>query len=334
MKIKEKLVCLLGGQNQNPSGIAKYCKRLALAYLKKKVSSGNHYILNLCKSLEDLAWDCIADLFERDEQNNYVQFESYFADKRVEALSEAEIQITLRRLVFSKVNDGLFRNFGVFDMSLSKIIRNLKLAAGQHDLPVNRNGSDNYLIFEKEGEVHSEMPMMPPEFLEIKLTNRLQITMDTPEIVDVLETIITGQDRYQKRYPLVQLARVIRRAFININDEQRASSYLATPLLRKETLEEYLQQTLDQCEECFHISYVAKGKITKEDMDRYVSCIEGILRHHYVAECGVGDSYYDHFREVFPRVTKDQYRKQHRQYLEYMVKKVREELFQTLRKVI
>lgn len=325
---------MLEGAHQNTGGIAEYCKNIALAYLKKKVRAGNHYILNLSNSLNDLAWDCIADLFERNDKGRFVQFEIYFEDENLDSLTEADVQMKLRRLVFSKVNDGLFRNFGIFDMSLSKIIRNLKLAAAKHDVPVDRWGTDNYLFFGDEATEISSKPVFPPEFLEVRLTNRLHVNMETPEILNELENIFAKQDQYQKRYPIVQLARVIRRSFINLHDNHKTFRDVANPTISEEKLAEFLKLSLEQCSECFRETYVKKGKIDADSLAKYVSCIENILHHHYIADSEVGDSYYDHFTEVFTGVTKEQYRSQHRQYLEYMVKQVRNDLFHKLKKVI
>ena len=334
MLIKEQLASMLRGGEKNPCKVATYSKNIALAYLKKKVSSGNHYILRLTNSLEDLAWDCIADLFERSDENRYVQFENYFSSLQMNELSEAEAQIRLRRLVFSKVNDGLFRNLGIFDMSLSKIIRNLKLAASGADFAVDRKGSDNYIFFDNASEAQTEKPIMPPEFLEIKLTNRLNTTMDTPEVLDEVRNIFNSQQLYQNKYPVVQMAKVIRNSFVHLHDNEKKFTIYKDPLLRKEKLSEYLQQSLDHCKECFNETYVSKGKINQESFDNYISCIEKILHHHYITESEIGDSYYDHFNDCFSGVSKEEYRHEHRQYLEYMVKLVRKDLLQKLRKVI
>ena len=305
MGIKEKLGLLLEGKHPNSSELAKYCKNIALAYLKKKVSAGNHYILNLSNSLNDLAWDCIADLFERNEKGRFVQFETYFEDENLNNLSEADVHMKLRRLVFSKVNDGLFRNFGIFDMSLSKIIRNLKLAAAKHDVPVDRLGTDNYLFFGVKVTEISSKPIFPPEFLEVRLTNRLHVNMETPEVLKELEEIFVEQDQYQNRYPIVHLARVIRRSFINLHGKHKTFRKVENPIISKDKLTDFLKLSLEQCRNCFRETYVEKGKIDANSLVKYITCIENILQHHYIADSEVGDSYYDHFSEVFPEVIPD-----------------------------
>lgn len=334
MTTKEKLVRVLYKPCKNPKHLAEECKIIALAYLKMKVKSGNSFITNLGASIDDLALDCIADLFERNEMGRYPQFEAYFSGINPTELSEPESRSKLRRLVFSKVNDGLFRNFGIYDMSLSKIIRNLKLSADNYGLPIQRIDGDNYLIFEKEAQTSSKLPIMPPEFLEIKLTNSLELRMETPDVLSVLIDIFRDQTDYEKKYSIVQLARIIRRSFIHLQDHPKTNTGIQESVISKYKLNKLLGDAIEGCSECFEKTYIHKGKLDRETLEKYLSCIKKILHHHYVADSDTGDSYYDHFKLEFPEISKEEYRDCHRQYLEYMVKKVRSDLFYKVKRVI
>ncbi len=334
MTVKEILLEVLYSPRKNPKLLTEHCQIIALAYLKMKVKSGNSFITSLGTTLDDLALDCIADLFERDEQGRFLHFESYFGKGQLSELSEVELQSRLRRLVFSKVNDGLFRNIGIYDMSLSKIIRNLKLAADKQGLSINRVDGDNELLFNRDLSDHRTRPVMPPEFLEIRLTNRLNLNMETPDVLSVLTDIFLEQRVYQQKYPVVQLARIIRRSSINLHDKPKSSTQTQNLTISKEKLNQLLYEAIDGCSECFEKSYIDKGKIDRNTLDKYLNCIRGILHHHYVKDSENGDSYYDHFKEIFPDVSKVEYRHDHRQYLEYMVKTVRQNLFNKVKRVI
>src|SRR5271169_1856494 len=76
----------------------------------------------------DLAYDCIADLFQEDGDGKYRQLQAYFAGLSISTSHDEEILAHLRRLVFSKVNQSIFRLYSEADPSLSKILRNIKLA--------------------------------------------------------------------------------------------------------------------------------------------------------------------------------------------------------------
>ena len=334
MTIKEKLVWVLHMPGKNPRHLAEECKIIALAYLKMKVKSGNSFIMSIGASIDDLAIDCIADLFERDEMGKYPQFESYFADQDPAEMSEFEIRSKLRRLVFSKVNDGLFRNFGIYDMSLSKIIRNLKLSADKYGLPVQRVDGDNYICFNNEALNLSKSHLMPPEFLEIKLTDKLDLSMETPDVLSVLTDIFRDQTEYDKKYSVVQLARIMRRSTIHLQDHPKTNTDIQEATISKYKLNQLLGDAIEGCSECFEKTYLNKGKLDRITLEKYLACIKKILHHHYIADSETGDSYYDHFNNAFPEISKVEYRDCHRQYLEYMVKKVRSDLFYKVKRVI
>jgi len=334
MTVKEILLEVLYSPRKNPKLLTDHCQIIALAYLKMKVKSGNSFITSLGTTLDDLALDCIADLFERDEKGRLLHFESYFAKDQLSELSEIELQSRLRRLVFSKVNDGLFRNIGIYDMSLSKIIRNLKLAADKQGLSIKRVDGDNELLFNCDLSDHRSRPMIPPEFLEIRLTHRINLNMETPDVLSVLTEIFLEQRVYQQKYPIVQLARIVRRSSINLQDKPKAHITTQSLTISKDKLNQLLHEAIDGCSVCFKKSYIDKEKIDRNTLDKYLSCIKGILQHHYVTDSENGDSYYDHFKILFPDVSKEEYREDHRQYLEYMVKKVRQDLFYKVKRVI
>jgi hypothetical protein len=85
------------------------CHKIALIYLRKKVRSGRLKPTFFGLPLEDLASDAIADLFKRDERGVYVKLLSYFGSPGWENKSEGELEGATRRLVFSQVNQALYR---------------------------------------------------------------------------------------------------------------------------------------------------------------------------------------------------------------------------------
>ncbi|MFO7846740.1 MAG: hypothetical protein R6V27_09285, partial [Balneolaceae bacterium] len=56
------------------------------------------------ENLEDLAWDFIADLFQKNEGGELIVLAEYFKGRNLESLTDGDIQMELRRLVSSKVD--------------------------------------------------------------------------------------------------------------------------------------------------------------------------------------------------------------------------------------
>lgn len=76
----------------------------------------------------DVAYECISDLFRQDEKGTILQVAAYFEGIDCTHATDQELLIHLRRLVFSKVNYGLFRLLNEADPALGKILRNTRLA--------------------------------------------------------------------------------------------------------------------------------------------------------------------------------------------------------------
>ncbi len=306
--------------------------RIAMSYLKQKISRGTLSMNRIQLPLKDFAWDCVAGLFERDESGRYVQLQTYFKQYDLEGMTDQEVYSVCRRLVFSKVNDGIFRNFRRIDPALGKIIRNLKLAIQKHPDIVLENKKDmSRIIFNSDGS--DNKPLMPVEILRIRLTQRLEATMFISESVDLLQTIMTEQDWYRPEYPLVEAAKIMRYAYTQLHENtagQGQTVWPETPLFKK-NLQEFIGKSIEEVRKDMYKTYVEKDKLNEEIFETYVKCIEDILRDFFIEE-GKTSSYFYHLQQYLDHVSRATYREQHRGYLEYLVKKARSNLLHTLKK--
>ncbi|MFQ5650772.1 MAG: hypothetical protein ACE5IY_12585 [bacterium] len=108
-------------------------QKISLSYLKYQEVIGKHIRWERNKNmgeLEDLALDCVAGLFMRNDEGEFVQFKKYFEqnDARPQELDEVEILVMLRRLVIKKTKQELSRIFKERDPEGAKIVRNIKVA--------------------------------------------------------------------------------------------------------------------------------------------------------------------------------------------------------------
>ena len=60
----------------------------------------------------DLAFDCIAELYRRDEQGHLIELKTYFEGFHMDLADNEGVFAYVRRLVFSKVNNHLFALMG------------------------------------------------------------------------------------------------------------------------------------------------------------------------------------------------------------------------------
>ena len=95
---------------------------IALVYLRHKDAAGGLKLANLGLSVEDLALDCIAGLFERDQAGRFPVLARYYEEIQWQTLDEVTLSGATRRLVFSAVNQELYRNYREADPTLHRIV--------------------------------------------------------------------------------------------------------------------------------------------------------------------------------------------------------------------
>ena len=128
-------------------------QKISLSYLKYQEVIGKSIRWQRNKNvgeLEDLALDCVAGLFMRNEKNEFVQFQRYFGQDSIpiEKIDEGDILVQLRRLVIKKTKQELSRIFKERDPEGAKIVRNIKVAIkSADDFEAFREMGREYIYF-------------------------------------------------------------------------------------------------------------------------------------------------------------------------------------------
>jgi hypothetical protein len=301
---------------------------MALAYLRMKASSNKLYMIR-GERLEDLAWDFIAELFEKDNSGCLVKLQEYFGNFNISELSNSDLSVELRKLVFTKVEDNIFRAVGEKDPSLRKIIRNLKLAVRDSDCRNHVCYKDGYIIVgddEKEN-----LPIMPSEFMQIKLSSRLEEKMQIPDIMIEVIDILDYQEQYQKRISLVGLASIIRLTYVHFNEPDSQKKQLnADETIIHAEFQKFLELSSEMVRTNTGYSYIRKGKITHNELDIYMNAAKDIV-HDSFTEGKTESSQFEYLKNYIHDLDYDDFRENKRQILEYLVKLIRKDLVETFK---
>jgi hypothetical protein len=306
------------------------CHRFAYSYLRMKRSAGNYFVTGN-ENIEDLALDFIAELFQKEKDGSLVVLQEYFKDTDLNRCEDSDVKIELRRLVFTKVDDNLFRYYGQKDPSLRKIIRNLKLAVKKRNC--------NHAVCYKDGNliVDEDEPgitsIMPADFMRMRLCSRLRGEMQIPDILIQVIDIIRDQDSYRKRFPLVILASIIRESFVILHNDNHKQTIkpVAESNLLKSDLDKYIDETVDRIKNEICPRYIKKGKLRQESMDQFLNVATDIVRNDFHEEKH-GYSQYDRIKKYNENLEYEEFRKKHRPVLEYLVKLIRRDLINFFRK--
>lgn len=299
--------------------LVKITTRMALIYLQQKIRTGRLRPSYYGLSLEDLALDCCAELFARDEEQRYTVLRTYFEAVGWREQGEADLQIALRRITFSKVNEELFRCNGELDPNLAKVIRNVKDAVKLIDgIWLQRFGCEQWVVAGEE-ELHMERPGIPLEFLEAYLTGAIGRSMHVREAVGALLAFAEMQPAYRNGVPLTVFARLVRSAFIRLgygaeDADVRQEEYSLEELIGA------IEAALGFIRRKMVRSYVHRCKVTAETFALYLEVVRSILEAQYIYDTLRDYSYFDIVAMHGAGISEAEYREQHRNRIEYMVK--------------
>jgi hypothetical protein len=291
-----------------------------------KVVSG-HLYSHKGELLEDLAWDFIAELFERDSKGTFIILADNFELSELENSSKEDIEQWFRRIIVTKVDDNIFRSNGEKDPSLKKIIRNLKNAVKKNPCKGHVYVQNGYLCFPGNHKEDTSPLLSASDILEIQLCHRIHETMQMPDVLaEVVHVLETFQLR-QNKISLVAVAICIRKAFVHINDREEKNSQVESPaeILHHQAIEKKIELSAEHIKRTLGEKYIHKKVLTRNELNLFMLAVKEILRLELVDKHDESN----HF-ECLKRYHTDMkylsYREQYRPVLEYLVKKTRDKI--------
>jgi len=299
---------------------------LAIAHFRHRAQRKNRYLTSIFGiDIEDLALDCIADLFARGEDGGFPKLQDYFHGMDWQCMDDAGLQIALRRLVYTKVRDGLFRRHREADPGLARIIRNVKLAVQSHPgLCLTRYQHQTWILTTFTQADPIVDPVAPDAILESYLTARIGETTHIPHVVEILHAFTVDYPFYAPGHPLSHFAQIIRTAFVRL---EAVEDDVVLPSVRvdvqREEVAAMIRAALESVADDMRPSYVGKGKVAAATFDAYLRATEDVLVPTFVDPYAEAHSLYTALRCYLPGLTLDEYRDEHRHRLEYLSKKVR-----------
>ena len=302
--------------------------KMALAYLHHRLRRGTLVDRQFGISNEDLAMDCIAELYLRDDEGRFSVLEQYFSSMNWEQLTEEDLRIALRRLVFSKVNESLFRSYREEDPNLAKIIRNIKEAV-KHDESVSlvRHREMSWLVAGDGATTIDTLPLAPAEVLEAHLTSVVCSTSNTYTVVYSFADFAAENPHYRNAYPLSAFAQALRSSFQNRTVPEAETEEIVFETIE---IESAIQKAINYVRASLYGTYVRGGKISQSLFDTYVRAVDKILNANFTTSPDPIASQYDALSLFIPGLSKEQYMRDHRNILQYLFKLSRTRMIQYL----
>ena len=192
------------------NGLVDLCHSMASVALRRKIApamlnSGVHGT-----NYRDLAYDCIAELFQQGEDGSLLQIRAYFQGIDRRAASDQELLTHIRRIVFTKVNHGVVRFYGEADPDLGKILRNIKLSVqALRSYNVVERFGDTFLLPAFSPSLE-HLPPFTREELESELRGVARIDDHVPAMLAHLSRMLRGQQHHSRLVSLTTVALAIK----------------------------------------------------------------------------------------------------------------------------
>ena len=338
-------------------------QKISLSYLKYQEVIGKHIRWersNNLGELEDLALDCVAGLFMRNEDGEFIQFKKYFSQNcdDIENLDDVEMMVLLRRLVIKKTKQELSRIFKERDPEGAKIVRNIKVAiktasdfhsfremgreyiymsfgSDGHEKPktpaagtLDETNSSKKMMGTDGGLDYSflrkRQPSIPEKSLRGEYLNLYCPKDPVSASIRKMLHVIQNDTRYQNFLPLDLVARIMRHTNLEMARERLTSQISETsPLdeLKLKEIEKRKKIVLGKIKNKIQIQYVNGNKISPEKGHIYYLALADILED--ISQGKKYDSYFKHLRRYMPHLSQTAYRTQERTIFEYLGKLIK-----------
>ena len=333
MNIKKQLNLTINASHPDrvaTNELVQLCNRLALAYLRHRKRSGSIQQDCFGINLEDLAIDCFAELFQRDDTGRLIVLEKYFGTMPWSSMSEQELFVAFRRLVCSKVNEGLFRNYRDDDPNLARIIRNVKEAIKRDDaLKLVRLNDGAWLMPTDAGETPNNLPLAPLEILQPYLFQHLAPQGNTYVTVSSFVQFVKEHPHYRNGFPITGFAQALRQAFA-LRGDSVESAQEDNDAFEVREIEDAIAIAADQIQHKMKDTYLKKGKLCPNLFNTYFQAVQHILKSHFVRESDYVRSHFDALKVFMPDVSREAYATEHRNILQYLFKLSRTQMIDYL----
>lgn len=349
-------------------------QRIAVSFLKYQEVTGKNISLDKRGSynnLDDVAIDCIATLFTRDEKQQFIQLKKYFADliSNSNTNNDSEILIKLRGLIIKKTKQELSRIFRERDPEGAKILRNVRVALkSAPDLGSFREMGREFIF----SEISAASAEANPDTVLTKheLTPRHEILPDQSR-----DTLYPNLRRRQPAIP----ERILRQEYLNhyspkdpvsiqvrkmlwivsrysdfqnflgldivvdiirtMNQEMFHESVITevdheSPLdqLRNKEIEKVVHSSIKFISQKIEKQYVVKHKIPEDKARVYLNTITDLIQD--LANGRSTESNFSYLLRYLPELTQQQYREDERSVFEYLVKLAKTDLIKKLQALL
>lgn len=311
------------------------CYDLALPVIRKKISLGKLNLEAMGLTEADVVYDCLADLFQRNDGDGFFEIRNFF-DRHLpnaENCSDQELLIALRFLVVGSVNNNIVRLYGEADPALRKILRNLKIALDRSRYFDRITRFNETYLVPAGIDTLLHRPPIPLDFLKQEFSRVVFLDDSVPEMLTKLHSTICGQEEYQRAVPLVLCAILFKEVYsLGWQAQQEAETVQQDVETAESDVRRIVDDVCKGLQADMSPGYVQSGKCSQKTFEDYIQALRNILLNEFGANGTEKKSYFDCLQLQAPGLTKAGYMQHHRTIMEYLAKIAKERVKEELKR--
>ncbi|MFQ5633252.1 MAG: hypothetical protein ACE5I1_31190 [bacterium] len=219
-KLKAWLQALLKGSISHTelANLVHFCRAIAESYLVQHRSSLVHVCALNGLTVTDLAYDCIAQIFARNEDGRFYQLER-FADSlhsNLEETPQPELFLAFKSFVLKIARTQLAKIYAQSDPAGAKIHRNIKDCIKKSDSLRLVEDFRGYVLQPAKHNAHDYLTAYPLDQLERELLARAGRVGRIPELLEEVASILIEQEKYRRTIRLIDAVQIFKQLYIQI----------------------------------------------------------------------------------------------------------------------
>jgi hypothetical protein len=306
--------------------LVQFSRSIVQSHLEHLRPSITRLCLQQGLTITDLAYDCIADAFARDESGRFINAQNFVSHLREElqAIPELELFLAFKAFIVRIAETQLARLYAQCDPAGAKIHRNIRDRIRENDIFLLERDFRGLVLRPRHAESLNHLEAFPLEELERALLARNARPQSTIDFLQILCYILCGQSQYRRSLPLIDVVQLFKIAYqAEAEPADGEVDHFSLDRLTEFEIERLRSQVELTLKEKILLTYFARGKVNRREAEAMFDAFHEMLGDW----CNAGSSQcsiQDYFLKHFP-VAEDTYERSYRAKMEYLVKVAREE---------
>lgn len=283
----------------------------AYTYLKYRYKNLNKLFLSEDLSLQELAIDSIARIFERDDEGKFIKLIDAFDNWQPPIETEEAALFFLNRLVGKSVEKYISELLRDNDPFFSKILDSINYYVEKHGYKKKQILGTTFVV---ENDLKIKIGCIPDGQLLNDIPSELLKDMSTilPKLFEYIKT----NTSYEVAIPLNALVMRIKKlktSSVNFSKEVEISKDII--------VDSILDSAFNSTKERLRKSYTKTGKLSAEESCGIEKAIHSIVLD--MRDGGINPGLHKYFLEQFPELTSRDYETKYQNIFEYLYKYLR-----------